>query len=200
MSSDEAILLRSTSAGRDALMEETLGVRVKSVSPVDVLRRMKDEIAEPVLAKMRSHESDAEEARALAASVSESGQVKEAELQAELNAARTEQDRLAQERTDIDDAIDNGARRTARIRIRAGLWVLAGLLVTATALKLVSPPWLDDMPAPILWVIGGLAIVATALAIIETLGRGTVAAWLKPMESRLADRLIRKRRKALGPP
>lgn len=191
VSPDEAILLRSTTAGRDALMEETLGLAAKSVSPVDVLRRIQEEISEPVRA-------EAKKANVLAASATQSGDERAAALTAELESVATEQVRLERERGDIDTAIETRGRRSARVRIKVALWILVALLVGASSLRLFPPTWLKDVPEWVSWLIGILTFLTVALAIIDSVGRGTVAKWLEPLELWLADRLIRKRRKQLG--
>jgi len=210
VSADDAVVLRSTSQGRNALMDETLGLesRLSSESPVDVLQRIKEELEQPVLEQLRAHqnsESVAKDAADTAAGAWIEKDNNENRLALELKQANRVSAGLATELANerqvnlrICESIESGAKESAKKVVRAILWSIAAPLIVFSAIKLVDPPWLHNMPDSILWMVGGAAIVVAALAVLDSLGQGNVKQWLAPMEEELARSITRRRKKSAG--
>lgn len=204
VSADDAIVLRSTSVGRNALMEETLGIdaEMTSESPLAVLERIRSEIKEPVLEQLRARQSSealattsadnaaaawmktSEEVDRLAGELQKQKETNES-LEIELeNRRRMESGRRV--------ALKKHAEGRAKLLTKVILWCISGPLIALVALKLIDPPWLKDMPDWLGWAIGVAAVVAAVLAILDSLGQGTVTQWLAPAERRLAARIESK--------
>jgi hypothetical protein len=210
VSADDAVVLRSTSQGRNALMDETLGIesRLSSESPVDVLARIKDELEQPVLEQLRAHrdsESVAKDAADTAAGAwIEKDQI-ENRLTRELEVAKaasealsTELERQRATNLSVIQTIDGGAAKTARNAVRLILWTIAGPLVVFSAVSLAGPSWIKDLPDPVRWALGGATVIVAALAVLDSLGQGNVKEWLAPLEGWLARSLARRRRRLAG--
>lgn len=210
VSADDAVVLRSTSQGRSALMDETLGLesRLSSESPVDVLQRIKDELEQPVLEKLRAHqksESVANDAADMAADAWIEKDENENRLTLELRQANQVSEELAADLANqrqlnlkIRRSIEKGAEEAASKVVRAILWSIAGPLIVFSTINLTDPPWLQDMPDLIRLIIGGATIVVAALAVLDSLGQGNVKQWLAPMEKELARTITRRRKQKAG--
>jgi hypothetical protein len=210
VSADDAIVLRSTSVGRNALMEETLGVdaEMTSESPLAVLERIRGDIEGPVLEQLQARQ-DSEAFATTAADTAAAAWIETNEeverlagelqrqrattagLEVELNNRR---ERDAQQRMAVQDYANRRAKRITQVI----LWCVAGPLIGLVALKLIDPPWLREVPVGVSWAILTSAVIAAVLAILDSLGQGTVTQWLAPVERRLAVRIEGKElRKAL---
>lgn len=207
VSTDEAVVLRSTSVGRTALMDETLGREsaVTSNSPLAVLERLRSSIEEPIQEQLRSRESSeamasasADTAAAAFVETSETVDRLSEDLERE-RAAREKAQRLLTER-DASDAerrieIENKAKRRSKVILRNAIFILALLIALLAALNLTSPDWLPLYPwlATAVWV---SAVVVFVIGVLDAIGVGTVTQWAEPLERvierKLATRALRQ--------
>ncbi|MBJ2120357.1 hypothetical protein I6N91_05115 [Arthrobacter sp. MSA 4-2] len=203
VSPDEAVVLRSTTVGRNALMDETLGrgSAVTSDSPLAVLERLRNSIEEPIQVKLRNRETSEAMASAsadtAAAAYIETSEVVD-RLSGELTyerSARTEAQRRLREREEADNRrrkeIEAAAERHSKHLLRTLVWVIAACLAGLSVVNLANPEWLSELPLLKNAVWGATAIVGI-FAVLDTMGQGTVAQWIKPVESKLADKLAER--------
>jgi hypothetical protein len=177
VSADEALILRSSTSARSALMEETLGdlSSLSSEAPLLVLERLKSDVAMPYLQQLetlqsaQSHVSD--------------------ELigaQQELDAARSQSARLRLVMDNQVSRIDKRAGAWAKVVVRGPLVLVALALVGVTVVFYFGgsvavagfPGWL--------FAVAGLAV---ALPVVRQFIPGTVLDWLGPLEHKLSARL-----------
>ncbi|MEN2744419.1 hypothetical protein [Sinomonas halotolerans] len=204
VSADEAVVLRATVAGKNALMEETLGLdaRVNSDSPLAVLQRLRTEIEEPFHRELIVREGEEAAASASADSAAAAWLENEGEItriSAELDEQREEAQRLSSQLESLRDIernrrtnIEAFAHRRAALLIKVALWVIVAPLVSLAGLKLIDPPWLAQLSPIVGWLAGACAALVAIFAILDSLGQGTVTQWLKSLERPLADRIRRK--------
>ncbi|MDR7165650.1 hypothetical protein J2X12_003704 [Pseudarthrobacter oxydans] len=210
VSADDAIVLRSTTVGRNALMEETLGIdaEMTSESPLAVLERIRSEIKEPVLEQLRARQNSEASAttsadNAAAAWIKTSEEVErlagELQKQKETNEnLQVELKNSRQHESERRSALKTHAARRAKFLTNLLLWCVAGPLIVLVALKLIDPPWLGDVPEWLNWAIVIAAVVTAVLAILDSLGQGTVTQWLSPVERKLASRIESKELKKVS--
>lgn len=207
---DDAIILRSTSVARSALMEATLGINeeVTSESTLDVLNRIRSEIEEPLVRQLKSVEQNSARANEAAEETARSwmeGDVKISELRNELRIATETSRTSTQQLKLIEDANRRIDTNIANISVRRAKFLITALMsITATSmgilagLKIWNPTWIQGAPT---WV--GIASLASAvilatIAAIRAFKPGTVQDWLKPCELWLGRRIEKRRRTISG--
>jgi len=186
---DEAIVLRSTSTGRDAFMAETLGdpSEVTAEMPIAVLERLKGDLLEPLDAELKAAEGRGDAAAQEVVDLT-------ARWTEESKSRKKSDRRLKEVRAALATIEANAstadARRRQRSRIHAAMavripigvlvMVFAGVAVLGV-LGAISQftPW-----APLLFAVAGLG---AALSAVRAFVPGTVVDWLRPVESKLAE-------------
>lgn len=207
VSADDAVVLRSTTVGQHALMDETLGDDSKLYpdSPVAVLQRITNDIRDPIVVRLeeqarREGLANAAADEAAAAWVRRDDQVHRltTELEQERANAREleseKQQRLEKEESQRR-AIDDRAERESGRLIKGALWTITIPLVSLTALQIVNAAWVATWPPVFTWITGTIAVVVAALALCDTIGLGTVAQWMAPLQNWLTRRISKRRKR-----
>lgn len=204
VSADDAIVLRSTSVGRNALMEETLGIdaEMTSESPLAVLERIRNEIEEPVLEQLRARQNSEASATTSADNAAAAWIKTNEEVERLAGELQKQKETTEYLEVELKNRRQQEAERRIALKIHADgranfitkviLWCIAVPLIALVALKLIDPPWLKEVPDWLQWAIGVAAVVAAVLAILDSLGQGTVTQWLAPVERRIAARIEAK--------
>lgn len=150
VSSDDAVILRATSVGRDAFMAETLGdeAALGDALPLSVLERVQSSIAKPLQLEVASLESQLADAEVQA-------QQTNAEKQHEASARQAAEAEVEDHRETIDEMKGqilqiqaDWQERASRIRERAARfahrWVI-GLTWSVRVLVLLASAWIIGM-------------------------------------------------------
>jgi hypothetical protein len=185
ISPDEAIILRSTSTGREALMEETLGdpEEVTPDAPLAVLKRVREQLVQPL-------EEELDLAKLRQSQVSTSAQ----EVKDLLEASRSELRRLQEERDRADASRRARGRRWATRVVRGPLFAFAAAAVAAAVLSLLGVA----LPGQAAFPLVVAAVVLVALSAVRQFIPGTLLDWLRPIEERLAVHRYRRLSLAAG--
>lgn len=201
VSADEAVLLRTSRASRQSLMEETLGQSeaVSIESPINALNRVRDEVAAPLEGKVRALQEEAATAAAAAESAASDrarevsaravaeqqlADVFEANRRLEAEMARHAEDE-ATKRRNIRMRSETVARRVRSATVwtvRAGALILIGW----AAWILISRPDPSDRVGVI--VAGLVGVAGLVLAVLPPLGKS-----LDPFELWLLQQGERRR-------
>jgi hypothetical protein len=170
VSADDAVVLRSTRVGRDALMEESLGETdaVVDTLPIAVLERVRGAISDPFREEVGTLESQLArtEAEATHATAEMERQV-DARVRAEAGAAaRTAESEALRERvarvesaeTQRVSRIHDRARQIAHRWVRGAAWTARGIALLVAVLAIIVVLTSDDLsrgwPAIVIALIG----------------------------------------------
>jgi hypothetical protein len=207
VSADNAVVLRSTSEGKDALMEATLGKasELTQASPLMVLDKMRVNYESPL-----REELDATAAREAEIKTRSENAIKElSQADEQVKALRADLDKERQSKIDALDELERrtlaDTRKASQRKVRAGvlarrwircvLWVMTIALVALALLSLAKPVWLKDVP----WLTTAsfvAALIVAALAILQSIGHGSIVQWLRPLEAGLAKKIYARLVKA----
>lgn len=196
VSTDDAVILRSTRVGRDALMAESLGETDAVVAelPIAVLERVRGAISDPLLTEVEELESKLAESDAVAthATVDWLKQVDARELAEKAAAAKTvESDDLQARLLAVEEAeiqkrkrIESLARLIAHRRVRGVAWSVRGvalvLAVVAGCVLLTSKDPSTGLPAVLVGIVGIASFAIPFMPRMDDL--------LSRLEARLARR------------
>lgn len=212
VNADDAVILRATTVGRAALMEETLGDEqyLSADSAVEVLERIKKDIERPLLQKMvqvgKSQEDLAHSADMAAQSWLDQSEALEKTTaerdKAQRQAADTSAELLkrSQESSVRDALIRAGAEVTARRAINTVLLLLLVPSAGIAILKFLNPPWMSEAPDWFGLVAAVFGVLLVVVATTRNFAKGTVREWLAPLERRVSTRIERRRRRLAGLP
>ncbi|MFJ6453812.1 hypothetical protein [Paenarthrobacter sp. NPDC091669] len=204
VSADDAVVLRSTTVGRTAVMEETLGVEdeITADSPLAVLSRLRHEIEQPLVAQLRTQQTVESNATSSANAAAEAWIESSEELDrlsTKLESQTSTTNRLERRLNEIRDQQAQSqlkaraaADHKAKTFVRSALWILSVPFIALVVVKLTDPPWLTALPDWVPWLGGAAGVVAAVLAVLDSMGQGTIVQWLAPVEKHIADSIMAK--------
>jgi hypothetical protein len=209
VNADDAVILRATTVGRTALMEETLGDEeyLSANSAVEVLGRIKNDIERPWLQQVNKTQKELAYSADVAAQTwldqtdaldKTTAERDAAQRQAEVT--RAELLRRTKESLERDAVLRSGAEATARRTINTVLLVLLVPSAAIAILKFLNPPWMSQAPDWFGFVAAVFGVLLVVVATTRHFARGTVREWLAPLEARMSTRIERRRRKLAGLP
>lgn len=210
VSADDAVVLRSTSQGRKALMEETLGdaSQVTPDSPLIVLQRLKARFEGPLLEQLETRQLNEDSAsksanaaaEAWIATTDEVGRLTTqlTESQADTKRLEEENNAFRSEKLGRRTIISVNARKKATRFTKISLWVIAFILISFSTLNVIRPPWLTDIHPAFSIALVVATIITTGLVILESLGQGKVVQWVAPLENHLAKYFEKSRLRKEG--
>ncbi|MCX2749937.1 hypothetical protein OOZ51_19300 [Arthrobacter sp. MI7-26] len=212
VNADDAVILRATTVGRTALMEETLGDEeyLSADSAVEVLGRIKSDIERPWLQKMvqvNKTQKDLAYSADVAAQTwldqtdaldKTAAERDVAQRQAEVTSA--ELLKRNQESLERDAVLRAGAEGTARRTINTVLLLLLVPSAAIAILKFLNPPWMNQAPNWFGFVAAIFGVLLVVVATTRHFAKGTVREWLAPLEGRMSTRIEGRRRRLAGLP
>lgn len=212
VNADDAVILRATTVGRTALMEETLGDEqyLSADSAVEVLGRIKKDIEQPLLQRMdqvgKSQEDLARSADMVAQSWLDQSDVLDKTTaqrdaaQRQVEATRAELLKRNQESSERDAVLRAGAEATSRRAISTLLLLLLVPSAAIAILKFLNPPWMTQAPNWFGFVAAVFGAFLVTVATARHFAKGTVREWLAPLEGRMSAWIERRRRRLAGLP
>ena len=177
ITSDQAIVLRSSRFSRGALMEETLGAidGARDEAPLAVLGRLQRETAEPLEQKVQELQSAAARFEALALAA-ESGRIADQESAAAV---------VAVSRVRIRER----AELTARRAVRGLAWGVRSILLSAAVAAIVFLIFLPDPTSRI----GTLVVAVIGIAAFVVPFFPTLEVWLERWQKTYATKIESQR-------
>jgi len=205
VTAEEAVILRSTSVGRSALMDETLGEggELSDELPLQVLERVRSGIESPFQGTIEELESAREKAVLAAATLAtESAEQKRARTAAEdqMRALVERLEKQEQENSEFRSrqlsALDRRVAKSVRVWSRtfvAASFVL--VIVLAFVIAYSSIQGKSSFPG---WLVAAVMAALAVVAIVPLFFPGSVLEWLRPLEERCIANFQRRRRLSLG--